>query len=125
MFKKNRTQYTKGLLITCNLNKIINKFQKVNPEHKRRPSTKRTDEIAPIMVLVMKFIFMFWEMIISTTDDRTLTKQAQSAKKYVTVKGKKDTNEKLFEWEKPTDNERLTNSLQRVQTVWLTVRTDE
>ena len=75
---------------------------------------------------------MFWEMIISTTDDRTLTKQAQSAKKYVTVKGKKDTNEKLFEWEKPTDNETLTNSLQRVQTVWLTVsqtvvtvRTDE
>ena len=56
-------------------------------------------------------------MIISTTDDRTLTKQAQSAKKYVTVKGKKDTNKKLFEWEKPTDNERLTNSLQRVQTV--------
>ena len=75
---------------------------------------------------------MFWEMIISTTDDRTLTKQAQSAKKYVTVKGKKDTNEKLFEWEKPTDNETLTNSLQRVQTIWLTVsqtvvtvRTDE
>ena len=56
-------------------------------------------------------------MIISTTDDRTLTKQAQSAKKYVTMKGKKDTNEKMVEWEKPTDNERLTNSLQRVQTV--------
>ena len=77
------------------------------------------------MVLVLKFIFMFWEMIISTTDDRTLTKQAQSAKKYVTMKGKKDTNEKMVEWEKPTDNERLTNSLQRVQTVWLTVWTDE
>ena len=59
MFKKNIIQYTKGLLITCNLNKIINKFQKVNPKHKRRPSTKHTGKKAPIMVLVMKFIFMF------------------------------------------------------------------
>ena len=38
--RKNRIQYTKGLLI--NLNKIVNiKLQKVNPEYKRRPSTKQ------------------------------------------------------------------------------------
>ena len=38
--RKNRIQYTKGLLI--NLNKIVNiKLQKVNPEYKGRPSTKQ------------------------------------------------------------------------------------
>ena len=38
--RKNRIQYTKGLLI--NLNKIISKLQKVNPEYKRRPTKQAT-----------------------------------------------------------------------------------
>ena len=41
--------------------------------------------------------------------------------KYVTVKGKTDTNGKPFKQQKHTDDERLLNGL----TVWLTIRTDE
>ena len=38
--KESNYKLTKGLFI--NLNKIVNKLQKVNPEYKRRPSTKQT-----------------------------------------------------------------------------------